>query len=65
MTARYGATLAHGHAAPLQVIEAAADAFSRAEKSGLGTKGCAAVPLAGIFENYISNFPADARAPLW
>ena len=64
--ARYGASLARDLGAPRAVVEAAADTFYRAEKSGLGAKDCAAVALCGLFETGgnagISDAPMDSRA---
>jgi 3-hydroxyisobutyrate dehydrogenase-like beta-hydroxyacid dehydrogenase len=65
--ARYGTSLARDLGAPHAVVEAAAEAFSRAERSGLGAKDCAAVALCNLFETGrnagISNAPMPPLPP--
>jgi 3-hydroxyisobutyrate dehydrogenase len=59
--ARYGAELARDLGAPHAVIAATAQAFSHAEKSGLGAKDCAAVALSPVSDAGLANVPVDAR----
>ena len=59
--ARYGAALAAELGAPHAVIDAVAQAFSRAEESGLGAKDCAAVALAALSKGAAADPQAHAK----
>jgi 3-hydroxyisobutyrate dehydrogenase-like beta-hydroxyacid dehydrogenase len=59
--ARYGLSFARELGAPRAVMEAAAEAFSRAEKSGLGAKDCAAIALCDLQKTGRHTSPLSQR----